>query len=400
MKKIAALLLSAAILFSLAACGQKQAEQPAEPKIIRGTVENGVYRNKFADFSLALSTDCEFKSESELAKKSGISEKDFASGEAARIFTEDFCVIHDLSAIIRDEKAVFEVNIYNDNESADEHIDFVVQGFGSDFEENNDMQIICNEKAEASIDGKTVPYHRLDVKSTSKDSYTMKCATVVVTKEGFCYEITVSSFGDAEPEEFFSRISFSADGAAAESAESAESAEELGRGTVKDGVYTNPEAGVTITAPEGWSFASDSEIAKINGISADSYPKDGESLFANADYIYDAECADAYGAEFITVDFSKLSKEESKIYTDNDFLENINENYSSQEGVTESKVASVSVGGKKIPAVNIKMYSGAGDEIYGLIFVKVLDGAVCMVNVCAYDEPGLAAITDMLELDW
>ena len=100
------------------------------------------------------------------------------------------------------------------------------------------------------------------------------------------------------------------------------------------------------------------------------------------------------------MDFLKLSKEESKIYIDNDFLENMSENYSSQEGVTESKVAFVSVGGKKIPAVNIKMYSGAGDEIYGLIFVKVLDGAVCMVNVCAYDEPGLAAITDMPELDW
>ena len=84
----------------------------------------------------------------------------------------------------------------------------------------------------------------------------------------------------------------------------------------------------------------------------------------------------------------------------NDFLENISENYSSQEGVTESKVAPVFVGGKKTPAVNIKMYSGAGDEIYGLIFVKVLDGAVCMVNVCAYDEPGLAAIADMPELDW
>ena len=98
--------------------------------------------------------------------------------------------------------------------------------------------------------------------------------------------------------------------------------------------------------------------------------------------------------------FLKVKQRRIKIYINNDFLENISENYSSQEGVTESKVASVSVGGKKIPAVNIKMYSGAGDEIYGLIFVKVLDGAVCMVNVCAYDEPGLAAITDMLELDW
>ncbi len=39
----------------------------------------------------------------------------------------------------------------------------------------------------------------------------------------------------------------------------------LSRGTIKDKVYTNETAGLTFTAPDGWEYAGEDEIAQMAG---------------------------------------------------------------------------------------------------------------------------------------
>lgn len=53
---------------------------------------------------------------------------------------------------------------------------------------------------------------------------------------------------------------------------------ELTRGTIEGNIYTNKSAELTFTAPEGWQYATDEEIAEMLGTAADIMDQSGSEL--------------------------------------------------------------------------------------------------------------------------
>ncbi len=85
---------------------------------------------------------------------------------------------------------------------------------------------------------------------------------------------------------------------------------ELTRGIIEDNVYTSEYSGLKFTAPEGWVYASDEDIAEVAGIGADMLSEAGmpvtEEMMKQKD-IYDMMAQDPATGSSVMVMYENLA---------------------------------------------------------------------------------------------
>lgn len=170
------------------------------------------------------------------------------------------------------------------------------------------------------------------------------------------------------------------------------------RGEVSDNVYTNEASGVTFTAPEGYTFYSDEQIASLYGTTAELLHTENLDTI-----VYDMYCGNVDLNSSINIIYENLTNIYGSILDDASYLTlslaSIETSFEGVEGVSISNISEETI------TVNGTEYSGAyitldinGTEFYETIVVKEIDGYMMCCTVAAYDEAEIDNIFSGLEL--
>lgn len=159
-------------------------------------------------------------------------------------------------------------------------------------------------------------------------------------------------------------------------------------GTVTDNdVYTQESFGITYTAPEGYTFYSDEQIAALYGTTV-------EVLKSNTLIHYDMQCANPATNGSIAITYDDLAGLYGSVISDEAYLSlsqaSIKASFESMEGVriTAMDTDTVEIDGKEYNGTYITIDIN-GKKFYETIFVMERDGYMMSCTAASYDEAEL-----------
>ena len=168
-------------------------------------------------------------------------------------------------------------------------------------------------------------------------------------------------------------------------------------GTVTNNdVYKQKSFGITYTAPEGYTFYTDEQIAALYGTTVD-------VLKSNTLIHYDMQCANPATNGSLTITYEDLVGLYGNVINDESYLAlsqaSIKASFESMEGVKISAMDTDTV------VIDGKEYNGTyitidvnGKEFYETIFVMERDGIMMCCTAAAYDEAELESILAGFEI--
>ena len=177
----------------------------------------------------------------------------------------------------------------------------------------------------------------------------------------------------------------------AEVASPEEIAVDFSRGVTDGQVYTSEFAGFSYTAPEGFRYYDDSEIATIYGLTE-------ELLGENAaeTVVYDAYCVDTAGNN-ISINYENLSGIYGTLMDTASYLSlnevNITNAFNNMEDVEiiGTSIGTVDVAGTAWDCLNVELNIN-GAQLYEKILVKEVSGYMAIITAASIDMDMLSTI--------
>ncbi|MGI6094024.1 MAG: hypothetical protein ACOYBL_01200 [Lachnospiraceae bacterium] len=166
-----------------------------------------------------------------------------------------------------------------------------------------------------------------------------------------------------------------------------EAAAEFSRGVIEDNVYTSEFGGWTFTAPDGYRFYEDSEIATVYGLSEDML-----GIEAADSVVYDMYCVDANGNN-VSVNYENLSGVYGTLLDEKSYLElsqsGLKTAFEGIEGMSITSIESgtVDIAGTTMDCINLEL-SVEEVPFYETLVVKKVEGymAICTVSAFSTEE--------------
>ncbi len=171
------------------------------------------------------------------------------------------------------------------------------------------------------------------------------------------------------------------------------------RGTVDGSVYTNDVAGISFTAPDGWAYLSDDELAALYNLSASELlPEETAEALEETDMVYDMYCQNPNTGASININFENIGLVYGKLLDEQSYMEisqtNLEESLSgSGMEVTSCELITANVNGKDVPCIDIVInMTGYGIDLYEKIFVKKVGDFMGCITIGALTEEELDQI--------
>lgn len=177
-----------------------------------------------------------------------------------------------------------------------------------------------------------------------------------------------------------------------------EEAAEFSRGVVEGNVYTSEYSGLTFTAPEGFRYYSDEEIATVNGITEELL--DVEEIET---VVYDMYCIDETNGSTININFENIGALYGALLDEEAYLDLSLENFdtmyaSSGITITSSEIGTIDISGKEFTSVDLVLDFG-GVSVSETLFVKEIGGNMMCCAVAAADEATIEDIISCFEAE-
>ncbi len=170
------------------------------------------------------------------------------------------------------------------------------------------------------------------------------------------------------------------------------------RGVIKDNIYTNKYAGVTYTAPEGYAYYSDEQIAALYGTTADVL--NSEELDT---IVYDLYCGNSESGGTVTITYENLVNIYGSVISDDSYLTlslaSVKTSFESLDGVTITAMDknTINLDGTEYNGANIALDIG-GNPFYETIIVKEIGGYMMCCTAASYNEAELDVILAGLDI--
>lgn len=409
MKKIIALILAAALIFSFAACSRQPANSgensqsensseesvPEQPTSIRGVFEDGVYRNACGDFSIFFSESWEFDSDEELAADSGVTAELLAEGDAEKLFAKTDSV-SELYAYREFDGSVVQIYVNQNLVPAADYLKMFLSEITASWTDSG-FDIKSGEVRKFSVNGETVPGVSVEA-AIAVDGDTVDAHYTALLREAgdYVYIICAYTFNSVPAERVLSNIYFSAE---------AKQQVDLRRGVVANGVYTNDSMGITIAPGDGWTFLSDDEMATLYGISSDLFTEDAAAKLENSSIVYDMYCHNDEGSS-ISVNFENINLFAGLILDEKSYLEfssgNISEQFDETSGIriVKNEMGEIEIDGKTVPCLYVTLrYEEQGIDIYEALAAQKRGSFFGVVTVSTLSENSLAETAKKITLE-
>lgn len=169
----------------------------------------------------------------------------------------------------------------------------------------------------------------------------------------------------------------------------------MNRGSISGNTYTSDYMGISFTKPYSWSFASDSEMADMNGISEAELNMDvGEYLESHIGF-YDMAAMTATGSNNVFVIYESLTVTNSKDITIDEYFENVKGGMDAS-GVSYQygEIKKDKLGGKTFYSMEAHAVTDTGD-IYQKLFVAPKGDVMASVVITATSEAEISEIEAM-----
>ena len=170
-------------------------------------------------------------------------------------------------------------------------------------------------------------------------------------------------------------------------------------GKVVGNVYTSEYAGLTFTAPEGWTFSSDEEIADLMGISME-LVTDNEAAqkIAELTTVYGMMAKSADQLNNVQVVFENTSLTGSKLSAE-DYVElvasQLDTVYADFGATFEaSDVETIKIGTNDYSYIDISVDMGDGLVLEQGYACRKIDKYMASIVITAYEEGGAAALLE------
>ena len=170
-------------------------------------------------------------------------------------------------------------------------------------------------------------------------------------------------------------------------------------GKVVGNVYTSEYAGLTFTAPEGWTFASDEEIADLMGLSME-LVTDNEAAqkIAELTTVYGMMAKSADQLNNVQVVFENTSLTGSKLSAE-DYVElvasQLDTVYADFGATFEaSDVETIKIGTNDYSYIDISVDMGDGLVLEQGYACRKIDKYMASIVITAYEEGGAAALLE------
>lgn len=173
------------------------------------------------------------------------------------------------------------------------------------------------------------------------------------------------------------------------------SGNKINRGAVSGNTYTSDYMGFTFTKPYAWSFASDSELAQMNGISKAELNTDvGEYLESHIAF-YDMAAMTSTGNNNVFVVYESLSVTNSEDITIEEYFENVKNGLdTSGANYQYGEIKKDSLGGETFYSLEAFAITSTV-EAYQKMFVAKKGNVIASVVITATSEAEIEEIEAM-----
>lgn len=396
MKKIISLILAAALVLALTACSKQPANDgessrseassgesvPEQPASVRGTLEDGVYRNTCGDFSIFFSESWEFDSDETLAADTGVAAELLAEGDAEKLF-EQVSSVSELYAYREFDGSAVQIHLKQNLVPTADYLKMFLSQLTETWTESG-FEVTDGEVRKFSVNGETVPGISMEASITAEGE-TVDTHYVALLREAgdYIYTIGIFTFNNVPAERVLSNVYFSAD---------AEQQVDLRRGTVEDGVYTNASMGITVAPGDGWTFLSDDEMATLYDVSSDLFSEEVVESFEKSNVIYDMYCQNAEGST-INVNIDRGNLFSSLAISERDYLEmssaQLEGSLEAFSGVTmtRNEMGEIEINGATVPCIYVTLeYTDYGVTVYEAVVAKKSGAYFAAITLGALSE--------------
>ena len=176
----------------------------------------------------------------------------------------------------------------------------------------------------------------------------------------------------------------------------------LTRGTLTDNIYTSAYAGLTFTAPDGWAYATDEELATLMDLSADAMSDAGVEFSEEAlekQVLYDMQAKDRATGASVLLMYENLALTGNTVISATTYLEQIIKQLTDADiyQYTFGEITEAELCGKSYQVVQAEMtdygvtqyyYARKIDKYMLYIFVSIptsVDAAAIMGGFTAYE---------------
>lgn len=409
MKKIISLILAAALVLALTACSKQPANDgessrseassgesvPEQPASVRGTLEDGVYRNTCGDFSIFFSESWEFDSDETLAADTGVAAELLAEGDAEKLF-EQVSSVSELYAYRELDGSAVQIHLKQNLVPTADYLKMFLSQLTETWTESG-FEVTDGEVRKFSVNGETVPGISMEASITAEGE-TVDTHYVALLREAgdYIYTIGIFTFNNVTAERVLSNVYFSAD---------AEQQVDLRRGTVEDGVYTNASMGITVAPGDGWTFLSDDEMAALYGVSSELFTEDVAESMENSDGIYDMYCQNAEGSS-INVNIDKGNLFSSLAISEKTYLEmssaQLEDSVDPSSGIamTRNEMGEIEINGATVPCIYVTLeYTDYGISVYEAVIAKKSGAYFAAITLGALSEGALSELAKTVTVE-
>ncbi len=177
------------------------------------------------------------------------------------------------------------------------------------------------------------------------------------------------------------------------------------RGTVDGMVYTNDVAGISFTAPEGWEYLSDSDLAALYNLSASEFlSEETAEKLEKTNMVYDMYCQNVNTGASININFENIGLVYGNILDEESYMEISQANLKEQLSgngmeVTSCELVTENVNGKDVPCIDIAInMTDYGLDLYEKVFVKKVGDFMGCITIGALTTDELDEIIAGLSL--
>lgn len=177
------------------------------------------------------------------------------------------------------------------------------------------------------------------------------------------------------------------------------------RGSIDGLVYTNSAADITFTAPEGWTYYTDEQIATLYNLSSEELlPEETAEILENTDLVYDMYCQNITTGASVNINFENLGILYGALLDEKSYLELSKTNLeSSLSGsgmeLTSCELVTATVNGKEVSCLDIVINMTNYDvDLYEKIFVKKVSEFMGCITVGALTTDEIDEIVAGLSL--
>lgn len=168
------------------------------------------------------------------------------------------------------------------------------------------------------------------------------------------------------------------------------------RGTVDGNTYTQESFGVTFTAPAGYTFYSDEEIASLHNTTV-------EELEANAAVIYDVRCGNHSTGGSVNINYEELGSVYGSLVDEENYialsLENVENMLEGMDGISiiGAEKGMVEISGDEYNGAYITLNIN-GTVFYETVFVKEKDGYMMACTAAAHTQEEINSVMAAITL--